>query len=66
MGIVLAPGLFVLFYYLGILMQHSRRNWFVGIRTPWTLSSDVVWEKTHKRGGLVFKACAVLVLAGCC
>jgi len=35
-------------------------NWFVGIRTPWTLSSDTVWRKTHRTGGLL------MVIAGSC
>jgi uncharacterized membrane protein len=44
-------GLFVL---LGNLMTRIRPNWFVGIRTPWTLSSDTVWRKTHRFGGIAF------------
>jgi uncharacterized membrane protein len=50
-------GMFVL---LGNLMTRIRPNWFVGIRTPWTLSSDTVWRKTHRFGGAAF------VLAGLC
>ena len=50
-------GLFVL---LGNLMTRIRPNWFVGIRTPWTLSSDTVWRKTHRFGGIAF------VIAGLC
>ncbi|NYZ78044.1 SdpI family protein [Candidatus Micrarchaeota archaeon] len=60
---LLAPGMAVLFYYIGVLMEHAERNWFVGIRTPWTLSSDRVWKKTHRLGALLFKIIAVLVLA---
>lgn len=52
------PGLSLLFYYLGIMMEHSKRNWFIGIRTPWTLSSPKVWDKTHKLGSMLFKALA--------
>jgi uncharacterized membrane protein len=44
-----------LFYYVGVLLTHAERNWFVGIRTPWTLSSDEVWERTHRLGGRLFK-----------
>jgi uncharacterized membrane protein len=36
----------------------------VGIRTPWTLSSDVVWDKTHKLGGKLFKIAAAISLVG--
>ena len=39
-------------------------NWFVGIRTPWTLSSEEVWDKTHEIGGRLFKVCGVLALGG--
>jgi uncharacterized membrane protein len=34
---ILSPAFAVLFYYMGVLVAHSRRNWFIGIRTPWTL-----------------------------
>ena len=55
------PILFgILFIYLGVLIEHAEQNWFVGIRTPWTLSSVAVWKKTHERGGKLFK-CAGLV-----
>lgn len=49
------PAIGVLFFYIGTILKHTKRNWFVGIRTPWTLSSDAVWEKTHKLGGKLFK-----------
>jgi len=39
MGQVLIPAIAVLFYYLGILLEKAKRNWFIGIRTPWTLSN---------------------------
>ncbi|WP_144797928.1 SdpI family protein [Halorubrum depositum] len=53
-----------LFYYVGVLLTHTERNWFVGIRTPWTLSSDEVWDRTHRLGGRLFKLTAVLALIG--
>jgi uncharacterized membrane protein len=53
-----------LFYYVGMLLTHAERNWFVGIRTPWTLSSDEVWERTHRLGGRLFKLTAILTLIG--
>jgi uncharacterized membrane protein len=56
------PALAVLIFALGSLMPYLHRNWFVGIRTPWTLSSDSVWAKTHKLGGLLFQAAGVLIL----
>ena len=36
----------------------------MGIRTPWTLSSDVVWNKTHKIGGKVFIASGLVSFLG--
>src|SRR3989344_2442875 len=48
----LAIGLLMIF--LGNLMGKIKNNWFVGIRTPWTLSSENVWNKTHRVGGYAF------------
>jgi uncharacterized membrane protein len=39
---------------LGNFLPRARPNWFVGIRTPWTLSNDRVWERTHRVGGYAF------------
>jgi uncharacterized membrane protein len=44
-------GLGLLFIVLGNYLTRVEPNWFVGIRTPWTLSSDTVWRKTHRTGG---------------
>jgi uncharacterized membrane protein len=60
----ITPGFGLIFYYAGVLMQNTKRNWFVGIRTPWTLSSEVVWEKTHKLGARLFKASGLISLLG--
>ena len=57
------PAMAVLFYFVGVMLKHTKRNWFIGIRTPWTLSSDEVWDKTHQLGGQLFKLIAVLTLA---
>ncbi|MCZ7383656.1 MAG: SdpI family protein [Candidatus Methanoperedens sp.] len=58
----LSPAFAILFYYSGILIENAKRNWFIGIRTPWTLSSDKVWDKTHKIGGKLFKIAGILAL----
>lgn len=69
-GIPISPNLLfpvligALFYYIGILLDHTEPNWFVGIRTPWTLSSETVWKKTHKRGALAFKIAGVISVLG--
>lgn len=57
-GRVMGIGVGALFILLGNLMTRVRPNWFLGIRTPWTLSSDTVWTRTHRFGGVAF------VLAG--
>tara|TARA_B100001964_G_scaffold63566_1_gene72413 strand:- start:1416 stop:2054 length:639 start_codon:yes stop_codon:yes gene_type:complete len=54
----------LLFFFVGVTLQHAKRNWFVGIRTPWTLSSDAVWQKTHYLGARIFKLTGVLALLG--
>lgn len=41
----------LLFPVLGNVMPKARSNWFFGIRTPWTLSSEAVWHRTHRVGG---------------
>ena len=53
-----------LFYYVGVLLTHAEQNWFVGIRTPWTLSDERVWKRTHALGGRLFKLTAVVSLVG--
>jgi uncharacterized membrane protein len=64
MVLFLTPAFGVLFYYVGILTENARMNWFIGIRTPWTLSSERVWEKTHKIGGKMFKISGALAFLG--
>lgn len=60
---VVPLGLGILFIALGNVLPRVEPNWFVGIRTPWTLSSDTVWRKTHRTGGWTFflGGCALLV-----
>jgi uncharacterized membrane protein len=54
----------ILFIYIGFLIGHAEQNWFVGIRTPWTLSSKTVWKKTHHLGGRLFKIAGLISFAG--
>lgn len=63
-NVVFPVGFGVLFFYAGVLCENAKRNWFIGIRTPWTLSSDVVWDKTHKVGGRLFKFSGVVAFFG--
>jgi len=60
----LAPAIAAVFVGVGFLLERAERNWVVGIRTPWTLSSDAVWRHTHDRVAPLFKLAGVLALAG--
>lgn len=64
MNISMSPAFGILFYYCGVLIANAKRNWFIGIRTPWTISSETVWDKTHKIGGKLFKICGIVALVG--
>jgi len=64
MTLVLVPAFAALDFFLGFLLGKARRNWFIGIRTPWTLSSDRVWIKTHRLGAQLFALAGVLTLLG--
>jgi len=48
------------FAALGAVMGKIRPNWFMGIRTPWTLSSDLSWDKTHRLTGWMFLSTGLL------
>jgi len=63
-NVVLSVGMAALFFYAGVLFESAKRNWFVGIRTPWTMSSDRVWDRTHKLAAKMFKAAGIVALAG--
>jgi immunity protein, SdpI family len=51
-----------LFLLLGNVMPRARPNWWFGIRTPWTMSNDRVWERTHRVGGYVFAGAGVMLM----
>jgi uncharacterized membrane protein len=53
-GKLVPAGVGLLFVMLGNYLSRVQPNWFLGIRTPWTLSSDQVWRKTHRIGGAFF------------
>lgn len=52
----------LLFAFLGNMMPRFRSNWFCGIRTPWTISSEQNWTKTHRLGGRMFFVSGILIL----
>lgn len=59
---VILPAVGILMFYAGVILPYTKRNWFIGIRTPWTISSDRVWEKTHEIGGTLFKILGVIIV----
>ena len=63
-GQAMLPAMGLLFIVIGFMLRKAKRNFFIGIRTPWTLSSDIVWEKTHQLGAILFMASGVLAVIG--
>lgn len=55
-------GAGALLMVLGNYMGKLRRNFFIGIRTPWTIASEATWERTHRLGGKLFALAGVMVL----
>ena len=62
MGKMIMPGLGLLFIGIGTILPRAKQNFMVGIRTPWTLASERVWEKTHIVGGKLFVISGTLTL----
>lgn len=56
----LAVGL--LWVYIGNSLGRVRFNYFVGIRTPWTLADETVWQRTHRLGGRLFVVTGLLTV----
>lgn len=59
---VVIAGTGLLFIVLGNYLPKTRQNWFLGIRTPWTLSSEFTWEKTHRLAGRLFMGVGFICL----
>lgn len=53
-GRVVTVGVGILFVFLGNIMPKIKNNFFMGLRTPWTLSDSDVWNKTNRLGGKLF------------
>ena len=64
----LIGGMLVIFAMLGNRLGKVQRNFWMGVRTPWTLVSDTVWIRTHRQAAWTFTGGAlvglVLLLAG--
>jgi uncharacterized membrane protein len=60
---VMFVGIGILFAVIGNLLGKVTRNFFVGIRTPWTLASEEVWNRTHRLAGKLFVVAGLAVVA---
>ena len=58
--IVLLIG--ILYIILGNYFKTIKANYFIGIRTPWTLENETVWKETHKLGGKMWFVAGIIVL----
>ena len=54
-------GLGILFLVIGIILPRVGQNYFMGVRTPWTLASEEVWERTHRHAGRLFIISSVIL-----
>jgi uncharacterized membrane protein len=61
---MLAPAMGMLFAGIGVLLRGARLNWFMGIRTPWTMMSEEVWDRTHDVGSRLFMVSGALAALG--
>jgi uncharacterized membrane protein len=58
---VIGVGVGLLFALIGNELGRVQPNYFVGVRTPWTLADPEVWRRTHRVGGRVFAGVGVLI-----
>lgn len=65
---LMLAGIMLFFVLIGNVLGKVRRNFWMGIRTPWTLASELVWNQTHRVAAWLYMAvglvCLVAVLAG--
>jgi len=53
-NLFIIPAISALYILIGVFLPKLKRNYFIGIRTPWTIHSNSVWDSTHKFSGKVF------------
>lgn len=61
-GLLAALAIGVMFIIIGNYLGKIRRNYMFGVRTPWTLASELSWNKTHRLTGKLFVVSGILVL----
>jgi uncharacterized membrane protein len=59
---VVTASVGLLFVGLGNYLPRIRSNWFIGIRTPWTMDNERVWRATHRVGGRAFVGAGLLMV----
>ena len=60
---VLPVAVGLLFLVLGNVLPRARQNWWFGVRTPWTLSDERVWTRTHRVSGRLMVVAGLLTMA---
>jgi uncharacterized membrane protein len=60
----ITPGVALLFIGVSYLIRDSEPNWFIGIRTPWTMESPEVWRRTSEVGANLFVGAGIISLFG--
>lgn len=61
-GITVAWVIGLMMIVLGNYLAKTKNNWFMGIRTPWTMSSENVWNKTHRLGSKLFIIFGLIIM----
>lgn len=61
-GLLAAPAVGLMFVIMGNYMGKIRRNYMFGVRTPWTLASELAWNKTHRITGKLFVLSGLLTI----
>jgi len=59
---VLSFAMGILFLLMGNVMPKVQSNWFIGVRTMWTLESEHSWFMTHRLAGWVFSVGGIVLL----
>jgi uncharacterized membrane protein len=62
-ALIVGGGVGLLFAAMGNVLTTVRSNYMFGVRTPWTLSSELSWDKTHRLVGRLFVVAGIGVFA---
>ena len=57
-------GVGAMFMIIGNVLPRTRSNWWIGIRTPWTMESESVWRATHRLAGKTFMIGGAITIVG--